>query len=138
MSNIGPFDTYLAKVGYHEFNEKNAEPPSSIFYAYRQGEVVYAGNHRDLAYAASSVVERTKNPAHTAYFDTLSKLEREAFIKWHADLRAEYSDLSDKVFSLVYSRAYDRGHSYGHDEVAAHMISEHDYASQLISLIRSE
>ena len=138
MSNIGRFDTYLAKVGYHAFKEKNAEPPSSIFYAYRQGEVVYAGYHREQAYAASSIVERIKNPEHTAYFDALVKLEQDASIKWYADLRAEYSDLSDRVFSLVYSRAYDSCHSAGYDEVAARMISEHDYASQLISLIRSE
>lgn len=50
------------------------------------------------------------------------------------DLRAQYSDISDDLYEIIYNAAYDRGHSYGLEEVACFLPIYYDMAKKILEI----
>lgn len=53
---------------------------------------------------------------------------------WYARVRAEYSDLTDTVFSLVHRNAYEDGHSSGYGEVEIYIDKYADFAREVLKM----
>lgn len=65
------------------------------------------------------------------------KVNRSAIIaeiqgQFLSELRAEYSDLDDVTFNLVYAYAYEDGHSAGYDEVAIYVGKYAEFANKVL------
>jgi hypothetical protein len=68
------------------------------------------------------------------FWNIRSKVESIASDAFHADLRKEYSYLSDEIYNACYSQAYNRGHAYGYDEVASIIDDVVEFAEELIEI----
>ena len=113
------FEYACKQVGY----DRTAEWPEPIFkyFAYKAG-VAKQFDTRKEAEAFSNNVERV----------VVNQSERDSFGKkqadgeaaaaelWMKELRADYPELTDKQFGVIYGKAYEDGHSVGYDEVGLH------------------
>ena len=113
------FQNACEQVGY----DRTAEWPEPIFiyFAYKSG-VAKEFDTRKEAEAFSNNVERV----------IVNQSERDSFGKkqavgeavaaqlWMKELRADYPELTDKQFGVIYDKAYEDGHSAGYDEVGLH------------------
>lgn len=84
---------------------------------------------------------RLKNPEDQAKYDEYwakrIEIEARAHTMWYDDLRQEYSNLNDKTFGIVYSKAYQDAHSSGYDSVYSEFVDLADFANQIIDANRN-
>lgn len=113
------FEDACKQVGY----DRTLCTPVPIFkyFAYKDG-VVKQFDTRKEALAFSKIIERI----------TVNQSERDSFRKkqadgeaaaaelWMKELRADYPELTDKQFGIIYDKAYEDGHPAGYDEVGLH------------------
>lgn len=113
------FQNACEQVGY----DRTAEWPEPIFkyFAYKSG-VAKEFDTRKEAVAFSNIVESV----------LVNQIERDSFGKkqadgevaavelWLKELRADYPELTDKQFGIIYDKAYEDGHPAGYDEVGLH------------------
>ena len=113
------FQDACKQVGY----DRAAPRPEPIFkyFAYKAG-VAKQFDTRKEALAFSNIIERT----------TVNQSERDSFGRkqadgeaaavelWMKELRADYPELTDKQFGIIYDKAYEDGHPAGYDEVGLH------------------
>jgi hypothetical protein len=128
MKNFKEYDDQFVKP---EIVEKQFS-----WFAYKNGE----SKQFDSSDAAKAFSKNTEKVCtNQAEFDASWKAYREvaqqAVDAWYADLREEYSELTDKQFSLCYNEAYDRGHSAGHDEVRSYLYDIVDFAKELLKTV---
>lgn len=107
-----------------------------VYYVYDNGALEYTCSSFEEADSKKGrgVIQKVwQNQAEYKAIQNKYLAEREFSItSWYNDLRAEYSNLNDKVFSLVYDYAYDRYHSEGYDAVANGMNDIETFASNII------
>jgi hypothetical protein len=72
------------------------------------------------------------------FWEEYRKEEAIGFNNWYADLRKEYSEVSDEIFELCYSKAYDEGHSSGYDEVANIIDDEVEFAKKILKTVKEK
>lgn len=113
------FQDACKQVGY----DRNAQRPETAYkyYAYKDGKVHEFATRLD-AHAFSNLVEHAvsnKDEIH-AFQDKQTKGEIAAAELWMKELRADYPELTDKQFGVIYGKAYEDGHSAGYDEVGLH------------------
>lgn len=94
----------------------------TTYYLTHKGELVRKTTDRDTLKGLPGVIETSVDDAA---FKAARQVYNDQIIKigniWDSELRADYPELNDETFNLIYGYAYERGHSYGMDEVAAHM-----------------
>ena len=113
------FEEACKQVGY----DHAAEWPQTVYkyYAYKDGKA-REFDTRQEAQAFSNLVEYTvanKDEIH-AFQDKQTEGEIAAAELWLKELRADYPELTDKQFGIIYDKAYEDGHSAGYDEVGLH------------------
>ena len=113
------FEDACQRVGY----DRSAERPQTIYkyYAYIDGKV-YEFATRQEAQTFSKLVEyAVANKVEIrAFQDKQTEAELAAAALWFKELRADYPELTDKQFGVIYGKAYEDGHSTGYDEVGLH------------------
>ena len=113
------FEDACQRVGY----DRSAERPQTIYkyYAYIDGKV-YEFTTRQEAQTFSKLVEyAVANKVEIrAFQDKQTEAELAAAALWFKELRADYPELTDKQFGVIYGKAYEDGHSAGYDEVGLH------------------
>lgn len=113
------FEDACKQVGY----DRNAQRPETTYkyYAYKDGKV-YEFATRQEAHAFSNLVEHAvaNKDEIRAFQDKQTKGEIAAAELWLKELRADYPELTDNQFSVIYRKAYEDGHSAGYDEVGLH------------------
>ena len=113
------FEDACKQVGY----DRNAQRPETAYkyYAYKDG-IVHEFATRLGAHAFSNLVEHvvSNKDEIQAFQDKQTEAEIAAAELWLKELRADYSELTDKQFGIIYHKAYEDGHSAGYDEVGLH------------------
>jgi len=91
------------------------------YYAYKDGKAYEFGTRQE-AHAFSNLVEHTvaNKDEIRAFQDKQTEAEIAAVELWLKELRADYPELTDKQFGVIYDKAYEDGHSAGYDEVGLH------------------
>ena len=113
------FEDACEQVGY----DRTAEWPKPIFkyFAYKAGKAFEFKTMKE-ALAFSKNVEKAM--ANQDEIDVFRNRQREgeasAVDLWMKELRADYPELTDKQFGIIYDKAYEDGHSAGYDEVGLH------------------
>ena len=130
------FQNYLDSVGYTL--AKMAIPEKEkvyIHYNKLTKELVKLSNRADLTtngvyqFIEAECVNQNE---YDAASDEADELYNKAVARWCDALQAEYSDLTPRVFSIVYNKAYEDGHHAGYDEVANRMIDTSEFAKDII------
>jgi hypothetical protein len=129
------WDEACEKVGY----DRKAQCPHQDtvkWFGYKDGEAREFPN-QNAAKDFSPLVERVlvKNVDKNAWYENARLLELKASELWHDHLRQEFSDLTDGVYALCYSRAYEDGHSSGYDEVYNEMIGAVEFAKEIMKAV---
>lgn len=102
-------------------------------YLTHKGQLVDSSTDPETLKGRPGVVEKvTDEDAFKAAELAYRNQQRRINDLWKAELRAEYMDLNDETFEVVYAAAYERGHSTGMDEVAELMEDVHEFAMKLI------
>lgn len=113
------FEDACQRVGY----DRSAERPQTIYkyYAYIDGKA-HEFATRQEAQTFSNLVEYTvaNKDEIRAFQDKQTEAEIAAAELWLKELRADYPELTDKQFGVIYGKAYEDGHSAGYDEVGLH------------------
>ena len=113
------FEHACNRVGY----DRAAERPKSIYkyFAYKSGKAHEFETMKE-ALAFSKNVEKAM--ANQDEIDVFRNRQREgeaaAVELWLKELRADYPELTDKQFGIIYDKAYEDGHPAGYDEVGLH------------------
>ena len=113
------FQNACEQVGY----DHAAEWPKPIFkyFAYKSGKA-YEFETMKEALEFSKNVEKAM--ANQDEIDVFRNKQREGELTaaafWLKELRADYPELTDKQFGVIYGKAYEDGHSAGYDEVGLH------------------
>lgn len=113
------FEDACKQVGY----DRTAKWPEPIFkyFAYKSG-VAKQFDTRKEAEAFSNNVERVVvNQSERDSFGKKQAVGEAAAVElWLKELRADYPELTDKQFGVIYGKAYEDGHPAGYDEVGLH------------------
>ena len=113
------FQDACKQVGY----DRGAEWPKPIFkyFAYKAGKA-HEFDAMKEALAFSKNVERalTNQDEIDVFRNRQREGEASAAELWMKELRADYPELTDKQFGVIYDKAYENGHSAGYDEVGRH------------------
>lgn len=113
------FQDACKQVGY----DRTAEWPKPIYkyFAYKSGKA-HEFTTRQEALAFSKNVESVlaNQDEIDAFCNRQREGERVAADLWMKELRADYPELTDKQFNMIYDKAYEDGHSAGYDEVSLH------------------
>ena len=113
------FQNACEQVGY----DRSAERPQTVYkyYAYKDGKAHEFATRRE-AHAFSNLVELAvaNKDEIQAFQDKQTEAETTAAELWLKELRADYPELTDKQFGVIYAKAYEDGHSAGYDEVGLH------------------
>jgi hypothetical protein len=105
------------------------------WYGYRGGENLGLFDSVSDAKAAGAVSTEEKfdqagfDAAQAVYSAWSTKVGEE----YSRRLRAEYPELNDAVYAIVYGQAWEDGHSAGHSEVENYMIGYADMAQRIIA-----
>lgn len=111
------FNEYRKAAGY--FNLPEMPKQERIIYAYKDGEVrEYATVQEAKQFSQRTEIAYKSSPARDHILEMWEQVEQKAYEAWYSDLRDEWSELSDAVFDICYSKAYEDGHSAGYDEVS--------------------
>jgi hypothetical protein len=127
------FNDCCAEVGYTKPNTKDVPQLVMEYYGYEGGKVFRCKSRdesekykvRDSGYTKES------KAACDDFWKKQARLEVAASDMFHEELRKEFSELSDSLYSLCYAEAYDRGHSAGYEEVASYMNDIVDFAKRV-------
>ena len=107
------------------------------FVALKNGKTETFSNINDAKKYSQLVESVVVNKAEIdAAKQAFAEWSEKVFDYWFKELRSEYSDLSEDVFSLCWNHAYDRGHAYGYDEVAGVMVDVADFASDILKTVQ--
>ena len=113
------FEDACKQVGY----DRSVQRPQTVYkyYAYKDGKA-YEFATRQEAHAFSNLVEHgvANKDEIRAFQDKQTEAEIAAAELWLKELRADYPELTDKQFGVIYGKAYEDGHSAGYDEVGLH------------------
>lgn len=113
------FQDACKQVGY----DRTAEwiVPIFKYFAYKSG-VAKQFDTRKEAEAFSNNVERVivNQSERDSFRRKQADGEASAAELWLKELRADYLELTDKQFGVIYDKAYEDGHSAGYDEVGQH------------------
>lgn len=113
------FEDACKQVGY----DRTRCTPVPIFkyFAYKSG-VAKQFDARKEAEAFSNNIERVivNQSERDSFRRKQADGEAAAGELWMKELRADYPELTDKQFSVIYDKAYEDGHSAGYDEVGLH------------------
>ena len=113
------FEDACKQVGY----DRTAKWPKPIFkyFAYKSGKA-YEFETMKEALEFSKNVEKAM--ANQDEIDVFRNKQREGELAaaafWLKELCADYPELTDKQFGVIYGKAYEDGHSAGYDEVGLH------------------
>lgn len=113
------FEDACQRVGY----DRSAERPQTIYkyYAYIDGKVYEFATRQEAQTFSKSVEYAVANKDEIrAFQDKQTEAELAAAALWLKELRADYPELTDKQFGVIYGKAYEDGHSAGYDEVGLH------------------
>lgn len=113
----------------------------TTYFGYARGQILsgpidgrFATANDAVNAGACSTETYFDEPAFQAALQSYQKLNALVSKAFHDELRAEYSEISDKIFDIAYSWAYEDGHAYGMDEVANYMIGYVDRAMSVVSV----
>ena len=113
------FQNACEQVGY----DRSVQRPQTVYkyYAYKDGKAYEFGTRQE-AHAFSNLVEHTvaNKDEIRAFQDKQTEAEIAAAELWMKELRADYPELTNKQFDVIYGKAYEDGHSAGYDEVGLH------------------
>lgn len=113
------FQNACEQVGY----DRTAEWPEPIreYFAYKAG-VAKQFDTRKEAVAFSNIVESVivNQSERDSFGKKQADGEAAAVELWMKELRADYPELTDKQFGIIYDKAYEDGHPAGYDEVGLH------------------
>lgn len=92
------------------------------FRAYKDG-VCQEFSDRKSAELFSNLVEKFQT--NVEYYNSMmteySNYHNQVSERWHREIRAEFCELSDAQYNVLYNKAYDDGNSAGYDEIAMYM-----------------
>ena len=113
------FEDACKHVGY----DRTALSPLPIlkYFAYKAG-VAKQFDTRKEAVAFSNFIESVivNQSERDSFGKNQADGEAAAVELWLKELRADYPELTDKQFGIIYDKAYEDGHSAGYDEVGLH------------------
>ena len=119
------------RVGY----DSSVKRPQTVYkyYAYKDGKA-HEFTTRQEAQAFSNLVEYTvaNKDEIRAFQDKQTEAEIAAAELWLKELRADYPELTDKQFGMIYGKAYEDGHSAGYDEVGLHFVDLYYFCMKFI------
>jgi hypothetical protein len=108
-----------------------------VVYAYKKGEAREFTDRKE-ALKFSNIVDEVwlSYPNRDRIIAQRNDAESKALDMWHAQLRAYWDMVDDKVFRVCYDEAYERGHSAGHDEVACYMHDTVAFAKRVMEVTK--
>jgi hypothetical protein len=105
------------------------------FRAYKDG-VCREFPDRKSAEQFSKLVEKFQT--NVEYYDSwmaeYSNYHNQVSDRWHSEARAEFDELSDAQYNVLYNKAYEDGHSSGYDEIFSYM---EDYATFYSDMVQA-
>lgn len=113
------FEDVCKQVGY----DHAAEWPKPIFkyFAYKSGKAHEFETMKEALAFSKNVESAMANQDEIDVFRNRQAFRAALAVDlWMKELRADYPELTDKQFGVIYGKAYEDGHSAGYDEVGLH------------------
>ena len=130
MSSI--YEKVKARFGAGPSYPNRAEYKSVI--GYKAGETL--GVFPDIAAAkgaGAAVTERSFDDAGFRAEKAIWENHQNMIVStWYEEVRNEYPEVNDALFSVIYNKAYDRGHSCGYSEVELYIYEYVEFAKDII------